>query len=334
MPEDERERAFSLNRAFSLTRAFSSIKAFSHWIAATAPTAAKAILVKLGIAVCLTGSVMPLQAENRHYPAELVGASWHILPSVFECKLSQSIPDFGEAVFYHQAGEPLIFKLQATNTVMGEGPGSLVSQPPPWMHGVNEKPLGSMVVTGGQTPVKLEQKMADVVMAELRAGKVPMFTGPASFNPRLPISVQVSPAQFTLAYADYQRCLEHLLPVNFAQVGRSTIHWQEGSPDLDDNGKQVLDNIVLYAKSDPSITGFEVDSFTDTAGDRMDNLRLSERRAFLVTNYLISKGLDSTTIITRAHGEREEYLLVKNEKNAADRNRNRRVNIVLLRSGS
>jgi len=285
-----------------------------------------------GIILCFCLCTVSVQAENRHYPAELVGASWQIVPSVFECELSQTIPDFGEAIFYNQAGESLIFKLEATNPVIGQGPGSMLSQPPPWMHGRPEKALGSINLLGGQTPVVLEQKMADAIMAELRAGKVSVFAGPASFNPRQSVSVRVSPAEFTLAYADYQACLEHLLPVNFAQVGRSTIRWKSGSADLDADARLILDNIVVYAKADSSVNGFEVDSFTDTAGDRMDNLRLSERRAFMVTNYLISKGVDSTQIVTRAHGEREEYLLVKNESSAADRNRNRRVNIVLLRS--
>jgi len=63
---------------------------------------------------------------------------------------------------------------------------------------------------------------------------------------------------------------------------------------------------------------------------RRDNLLIAQERAFLVTSYRIDKGLDPEVIATGAHGEREEYLIVSPEKIFTDRNRNRRVNIVML----
>jgi outer membrane protein OmpA-like peptidoglycan-associated protein len=162
-------------------------------------------------------------------------------------------------------------------------------------------------------------------------GMMPRLSGKSALSNFESVEVTLSPLRFQAAYQSYQRCYKSLLPANYAQINRSTIFWPSGVKSLNTQAMRLLDSIVLYSAADDSIVGFEIDSFTDTAGERRDNLLIAEERAFLVTNYLIGKGIDPEIIATRAHGEREEYLIVNPEKSLADRNRNRRVNIVMLR---
>lgn len=293
------------------------------------------LTLSLGLSLLILATELFAQSMGAAdiYQAPLHDATWLNASSVFECRINQDIPLFGDAVFYHRAGEDLQFKLTSLGNTLSEYQVQLRSVPPPWKLTASEKHFGFIDVLDAQT-IRLETNGARQMMSEMLAGMMPTFSGRSAFDPEKPVDVIVSPLRFKQAFAEYQRCEASLLPVNFDQIQRSTLFWPSGARSLTASAKQLLDNIVLYANADPSVIGFEVDSFTDTAGERRDNLLLSEERAFLVTNYLIAKGIDSERIATRAHGEREEYLIIKSEKSASDRDRNRRVNVVLLRSNA
>ena len=295
----------------------------------------KDCLLKLSLGLWMGALASSLIAQTSTtadiYQAPLHDAKWQSASSVFECKLNQAIPLFGDAIFYHRAGEKLQFELAARDSTLSDSRVQLRSVPPPWKLESQEKHFGFIDVSPSDS-VRLKTNGAKQLMSEMLAGMMPTFSGQSAFNPEKPVEVIMSPVRFQQAFAEYQRCAASLLPVNFDQIQRSTIFWPSGASALTSSAKQLLDNIVLYANADQAVIGFEVDSFTDTAGERMENLLISEQRAFLVTNYLISKGINPERIATRDHGEREEYLIVKSEKTASDRDRNRRVNVVLLRS--
>jgi outer membrane protein OmpA-like peptidoglycan-associated protein len=295
----------------------------------------KDCLLKLSVSLWALLGAAELWAQGSDagdvYQAPLHAAGWQTVSTVFECSLNQPIPLFGNATFYHRAGQRLEFNLAANGSTLSEYHVQLRSVPPPWKLSASEKHFGFIDVLEGGL-IRLNSNDAKQMMSEMLAGMMPTFTGRSSFNPEKPVQVVVSPLRFQNAFTEYQRCAAGLLPVNFDQIERSTLFWPSGARTLTSAAKQLLDNIVLYADADPSVIGFEVDGFTDTVGERRENLLISEERAFLVTNYLIASGIDPERIATRAHGEREEYLIVKPEKTAADRDRNRRVNVVLLRS--
>jgi outer membrane protein OmpA-like peptidoglycan-associated protein len=272
-----------------------------------------------------------LMAETHRYQASLHEADWQVSASVFECRLFQTIPGFGEAEFVHQAGEALEFRIDSYADVVDGGDLVLRSEPPPWNFKRQAVVLAELEAVQNPARVAFDTMMARRLISEMLVGMVPTLSGRSSFAHDQLINVGLSPLRFKAAYNSYQHCAGDLLPVNYEQVGRSTLFWPSGSRQLTAEARQLLDNIVLYSRADERVVGFEVDSFTDTAGETRENLLLSEERAFLVTNYLISQGVDPETIATRAHGEREELLVVNPERTAADRNRNRRVNIVMLR---
>jgi outer membrane protein OmpA-like peptidoglycan-associated protein len=54
-------------------------------------------------------------------------------------------------------------------------------------------------------------------------------------------------------------------------------------------------------------------------------------RDFLVHQFLVDRGVNEAMLETRFFGEVENFLIVRNSRTAADRDRNRRVTLLLQR---
>jgi OOP family OmpA-OmpF porin len=61
-----------------------------------------------------------------------------------------------------------------------------------------------------------------------------------------------------------------------------------------------LDDIASVLVADPSITDVDINGYTDRIGSDKYNLKLSQRRAEAVRDYLIGKGVDGSRL--KAHG--------------------------------
>lgn len=265
------------------------------------------------------------------YYADFTDARWSVEESVFECRIVQQVPGLGDAVFYHEAGEKLQFYLRIPASPMLAGRGLLTSLPPSWRHELARRDLGYVDVDNNDVPVRLDEARSRLLMAELNRGMVPTLVRRAWYSDDESVQIGISPVNFAAVMNDYQRCLDDLLPVNFGQIERSTVFWQPNQTELDATARQLLDNIVRYAHADPAVYGFEINGFTDSTGTPRQNLELSRTRAFLVHEYLVNRGIEESMLATRYFGSVEEYRIIRNERTAADRDRNRRVTIRLLR---
>lgn len=276
-------------------------------------------------------SAPSVQPGNLAFYADFDTSAWRVSASVFACTMSQAIPYFGAAVFYRQAGEPLLFHLEALDSDMAEGRALFTSAPPAWRQGLHEQDIGYVDVIRGTRPVSLDEMQTRVVLAEIFKGMMPTLTRRAWYNEFDSVQVAVSPVNFQAAYRAYQSCAENLLPVNFSQIERSSIFWSPGQLDLDAQDRAMLDDIILYVLADSSVYSIQINGFTDTAGSSRDNLENSRLRAFLVHEYFVAHGIDENMLETRYFGETAEYLIVPNERTAQDRDRNRRVTLLLRR---
>jgi outer membrane protein OmpA-like peptidoglycan-associated protein len=153
----------------------------------------------------------------------------------------------------------------------------------------------------------------------------------AWFDDQESVHVGLSPVHFAAAYAEYHQCTANLLPVNFAQIERSTVFWQPSQRELSNAMKAQLDDIVTYTNADPRVSGFEINGFTDGAGNPRQNFELSRVRAFAVHQYLVDNGIDENMLNTRFFGSAPQFRIVEQERSAADRDRNRRVTVRVLR---
>lgn len=259
------------------------------------------------------------------FQAPVEETEWRLTPSIFECEFAQPIPNYGEAVFYHEAGEDLMFHLRVKKNLMGPGKAALHIEPPSWQPSNFAQDLGLVDVKHSTRPLNVEPKRANQMMLALMKGQQPTITRKARFNGAEPIRVSVSAANFNSFYKDYLGCVTGLLPVNFRQVAKSKVLFIKGDR-LDAKSKKKLDLIILYVKADPKVKAIYVDGHSDSAGRRYHNRRLSEKRALNVNEYMVKKGLDPEMFTTRYHGER--YPVASN-KTRNGRALNRRVTIRL-----
>jgi len=265
-------------------------------------------------------------AHALTFEAPIEETEWRLTPSIFECEFTQPIPDFGEAVFYHEAGEDLMFHLKVKKNLMGPGKAALHIEPPIWLPSQFAQDLGLVDVKNSRRPLNVEPKRANKMMQALMKGLQPTFTRRARYDDGEPIRVSISAANFTSFYKDYLGCVTGLLPVNFRQVAKSKVLFKGGKNSIDVKSKKKLDLIAFYVRADPSVTAIYVDGHSDSAGRRYHNRRLSEERAILVTDYMVKRGLDPEIFTTRYHGER--YPVASN-KTKKGRDLNRRVTIRL-----
>lgn len=89
--------------------------------------------------------------------------------------------------------------------------------------------------------------------------------------------------------------------------------------------KPTLDKVAAVLRDDPNVR-ISVIGFTDSIGSEEYNQRLSERRAKATADYLISRGVSSSQVISRGLGESEPRASNTTE---AGRAQNRRVEIYL-----
>lgn len=69
---------------------------------------------------------------------------------------------------------------------------------------------------------------------------------------------------------------------------------------------------------------FDIKGYTDSTGSASNNLKLSEKRANAVRNYLISKGIAASRLIAKGYGEDAP---IDSNKTRAGRSNNRRVEV-------
>lgn len=267
-----------------------------------------------------------VQALPLTFQASVEETEWRLSPSIFECEFVQPIPNYGEAVFYHEAGEDLLFRLKTKKNLMGRGQAALHIEPPIWGPSRFAEDLGLVPVKQASMTLQVEPKRANHMMQALMQGMQPTFTRKARYDANEPIRISVSAANFNSFYKDYLGCVAGLLPVNFRQVAKSKVLFKGGGDFLDKESKKKLDLIILYVKADPAVKALYIDGHSDSSGRRYNNRRLSEQRAIKVTDYMVKKGLDPEMFTTRYHGER--YPVASNNT-VSGRQQNRRVTIRL-----
>lgn len=278
------------------------------------------------IVCCLLLQVWP--AEARLFTPRMDDAQWLVTSNRFQCSMTQPIPLYGEAVFQRRAGEDARFRLISHHRPLAEGRAQLISDAPVWQDTRPVETIAKVAVKRQQYQVELGPKLATRLMAELETGMVPRFNHLSWYGDNGGLDVALSSVRFRDAFQQYQDCIAGLLPVNFDQIKRTRLHFITDKAFLTAGAKTRLDTIVQYVQADKSVNAFYVDGHTDNMAERLYNLELSKKRAEVVTEYLIGKGVDPERITTRYHGERYPVATNNSAKNRA---RNRRVTLRLER---
>ncbi|WP_347332143.1 flagellar protein MotY [Marinimicrobium locisalis] len=281
-------------------------------------------LVLCSLMVAATG------ARAEVFGGPVADARWELDASIFECRLSHSIPRFGEAVFARRAGESQRFVLRQNNRFLATGEARVRVEHPVWRETASAEPLGPVEVQLGAQAVTTDWRYSQRLAAELREGRRLVFTREPWHSRETPVEVIVAPVGFRAGIDAFHACLQDLLPVNFDQVERTSLSFPKGARELPEEEVEKLEPVLLYAQADRRVDRVYVDGHTDGVGLRAENLELSRERAEMVTEYLVDRGIPERQITTRWHGER--YPVATNQT-AEGREENRRVTIRLERSG-
>ncbi|MBP8926196.1 MAG: OmpA family protein [Pseudomonadales bacterium] len=285
------------------------------------------VLLSVCLALCAA-----LCRATEYIPAA-TEAEWRLSTSALECRLSQPIPYFGEAVFQQLAGEAVRFRLNTSQRIWA-GASHLLVKAPPWRAAIEAVDLGLVMVRSGTVPVELDGALAEKMLAALFEGLSPVFDPMPSYAVSGTNSVGLVAVNFRRAYTDYRDCVA-TLPGTDAGTGtgdggqdveRTRILFATGAYQLNAAGRAQLDVVARHVQESPALKAIYVDGYTDDTGSDTTNLDISKRRAQGVTAYLVGKGVAAQLIATRSHGSR--YPVVRG-RSAAARAQNRRVTVRL-----
>lgn len=242
------------------------------------------------------------EALAHGYQARVDEAQWHLEPSPLKCRLWQSVPNYGDAVFEVEAGESLTFYVDAYRPVRKSGKVDLAIIAPEWRPDIARKPIGNAKVKAGRRPIELAEEVASELLAELQVGMFPSFTHHGWYNQHS-VSFDVSAVNFQSAYLDYVTCLSSLYPAGYDELRQSLLHFETNKYGIKGKLKDRLDLIAGYIAVDPSVKTIYVGGHTDSVGRRGHNWELSRLRAKAVKDYLESQGVFTDIITMKYFGE-------------------------------
>jgi len=111
------------------------------------------------------------------------------------------------------------------------------------------------------------------------------------------------------------------------KIELNDINFESNSADLNKSSFDELKRLIKLLKTNPQIK-VEISAHTDDVGTKTYNLKLSEKRAQSVTNYLFENEISKNQIISKGYGEsKPAYLPFNTDENRA---KNRRVELEVI----
>ena len=268
-----------------------------------------------------------LPALAFRYMTLLEDSVWQNQGSPFDCQLNHPVTGFGDGRFSHVAGGERQFILDPRGLTFDSVRVDVSAVAPVWLPGRPTRELAQLMSVS--SPLTLGPDLATVMLVELLAGMQVSFQGIVKETRAEPFDVVLSPATFSHEYEQFLHCESQLLKVSFRDIERSRIQYANSEIDIPEPGRRLLEQIAEYVSVDSTIKSLYVDGHTDDLGLPADNVLRSEKRARLVTDYLVGLGVAADKIVVRYHGE--QYPVVKNSS-AGNRTKNRRTTIRLSRA--
>ena len=272
--------------------------------------------------IVAVGSAVP--AGALRYATEMDESQWVTDVSPYVCRLEHYIAGYGTGAFVHHAGEDRRLELDGQGIMFGKADIRVLAEPPNWQPRKTPSGLAQIQVKHGE--LHLNEQLSSKVATELLGGMMIAFRGNLKENEAQPLEVHLSTVAFRGAFDDFTACEDQLLPANFAQLERSRIQYQSGQIELDGAGRGLLKNIARYLEVDSTVRQIFIDGHTDSAGMTRDNVRVSQQRAELTRDYLVSLGVPEQMLVVRYHAEK--YPVARNNT-PANRAKNRRTTIRL-----
>jgi outer membrane protein OmpA-like peptidoglycan-associated protein len=85
-------------------------------------------------------------------------------------------------------------------------------------------------------------------------------------------------------------------------LNMNVINFHSGSAQIPQESMPMLEQSAAAIKSAPAGTVLEIGGYTDNAGNPAANQKLSQQRADAVRRLLISKGVNSNSLVAKGYG--------------------------------
>lgn len=114
------------------------------------------------------------------------------------------------------------------------------------------------------------------------------------------------------------------LAENCISLGENAIHFATGQFAIPGGAEQILSEVAAQLKANPDWR-WEIGGYTDNAGDKAANQKLSEERARSVENWLADHGIDRSQLNAKGYGESNP---IGDNSTPEGRAQNRRVELI------
>jgi outer membrane protein OmpA-like peptidoglycan-associated protein len=115
--------------------------------------------------------------------------------------------------------------------------------------------------------------------------------------------------------------------VTTKQIITDPIYFETGKAEIKAESHPTLDAIVAVFAREKKLGLVEIGVHTDSRGNDEFNLKLSEKRATAIYDYLVAKGVDATRLRAKGYGETRP---IDKRANEAAWAKNRRTEFVIL----
>lgn len=289
------------------------------------------ILKKSILSIITVGFIMllsPVWAGTQFYGATIDKAKWRSSGTRLECRLSQVIPGYGKATFRQRALQSMEFRVSSDYKPRKAGQALVFVKPPIWKRYANRKLLGRIPLTTQNDAIVVPEDWAYRMALELRDGMEAVWTHADLADGQDIVTAKVLPLRFEPAWRDFQQCGANLIDYGYADVRFSTFYFTKKSMRLNFKEKAKLNKLAEYVLLDTDYQYIKINSHTDSRGVRGRNLAISKKRANMVKNYLVKKGVNSKRFIIVARGEKKPKY---NNRTQSGRAKNRRIEIRLVK---
>ncbi len=258
------------------------------------------------------------------YASPLGNARWSVSGNPLRCGLSITIPDYGIAYFEQYATKSPHFILRKWEEVQGYIPATVWASSPVW------KPYGRSFlvkrskIKPGKWGIYLDRQPSLKLLTYLNNGYKAQFKYRSEQG--FPVTVELSPVRFREVYGRYQRCLGALFDFDYDDVKENTIYFGLDNYELAEEDKKQLRRIAEYVRVDHQIKSINIAGYTDDQGRKGYNNAVSQKRAEMVSNYLLSVGVPKYKLDVTWYGVKDP---VAPNNTMEGRAKNRRVVVEL-----
>lgn len=163
--------------------------------------------------------MISISAYADFYDVPILEAKWEAKSGKGYCYLSQTIPNYGRAVFSQKSGAKLSFSIQENRSKPRIIKADLVAKPAPWQHKSLNMQIFPVYLEGSRVAkhhhrLVVYGNAAEAMIDALLNGDAPTFTYVRAVSDldMNEIQVSVSPVRFMEMYEAFSNCRNKLVP--------------------------------------------------------------------------------------------------------------------------